>query len=163
MNCNSVWLCVDPGNEYDGLKHIRLHQLIWNLILVFCIMICKRIYNRLSLVYDLFCSISCKKCGVQSIWICNLCAVCMGVKIGLLLEGKNIKGYLRTGFWGKMLWPKEVQIPGRCGERHDEEFCGLFSAVNDIRACFLKLCGTCISTGTPTIGYWYVALIKNQK
>jgi len=104
-----------------------------------------------------------QKCGVQSIWICNLCAVCMGVKIGLLLEGKNIKGYLRTGFWGKMLWPKEVQIPGRCRERHDEEFCGLFSAVNDIRACFLKLCGTCISTGMPTIGCWYVALIKNQK
>jgi hypothetical protein len=32
-----------------------------------------------------------------------LCAVCMVVKIGLLLEGKNTKGYLRTGFWGKML------------------------------------------------------------
>lgn len=87
-----------------------------------------------------------------------LCTVCMGMKIGLLLKGKNIKGYLRTGFWGKMLWPKEVQVPGRCRERHDEEFCGLFSSVDDIRACFLKLCGTSM----PTIGYWYVALIENQ-
>ena len=27
-----------------------------------------------------------------------LCTVCMSVKIGLLLEGKNTKGYFRTGF-----------------------------------------------------------------
>jgi len=56
-----------------------------------------------------------------------LCAVCMGVKIDLLLKGKNIKGYLRTGFWGKMLWPKEAQVPERCREKHDEEFCCWFS------------------------------------
>ena len=57
-----------------------------------------------------------------------------------------------------MLGPKDVQVSGRCRERHDEEFCGLLSSVNDTRACFLKLCGTCISTGMQLIGcrlaYW---------
>jgi len=90
-----------------------------------------------------------------------LCTVCMGMKIGLLLKGKNTKGYLRTGFWGKMLWPKEVQVPGQCRERHDK-LCGLFSSVTDITACFLRLCGTCISTGMPPVGFWYIALIKYQ-